>query len=49
MTEFLRFDPSTCPQNLEDIPKFVDEMLLQIKVVVDLFKRWSLRRNLCRA
>jgi len=38
MTEFLRFDPSTCPQNLEDIPKFVDEMLLQIKIVVDLLR-----------
>ena len=38
MTEFLRFDPSTCPQDLEDIPKFVDEMLLQVKFVLDLLR-----------
>ena len=38
MTEFLRFDPSTCPQDLENIPKFVDEMLLQVKIVTDLLR-----------
>ena len=38
MTEFLRFDPSTCPQDVESIPKFVDEMLLQIKTVLDLLR-----------
>lgn len=37
-TEFLRFDPSTCPQDLEGIPKFIDEMLLQVKVVLDLLR-----------
>ena len=38
MTEFLRFDPSTCPQDLQAIPRFVDEQLLQIKTVLDLLR-----------
>ena len=28
--EFLRFDPSTCPTELESIPTFIDSMLLEI-------------------
>ena len=36
--EFLRFDPTMCPQALEDIPRFVDNMLLEIRTVLDLVR-----------
>jgi hypothetical protein len=38
MTDFLRFDPLTCPQDLQAIPRFIDEQLLQIKTVLDLLR-----------
>jgi hypothetical protein len=38
MTEFLRFDPSTCPPDMDSIPRFIDEQLLQIKTVLDLLR-----------
>ena len=36
--EFLRFDPSTCPAEIESIPKFIDSMLLEIRTVLDLVR-----------
>ena len=36
--EFLRFDPSTCPTELESIPRFIDSMLLEIRTVLDLVR-----------
>jgi hypothetical protein len=36
--EFLRFDPTLCPQTIEDIPRFIDNMLLEIRPVLDLVR-----------
>jgi hypothetical protein len=36
--EFLRFDPSTCPTELEEIPHFLDSMLMEIRTVLDLVR-----------
>jgi hypothetical protein len=36
--EFLRFDPTICPTNIEDIPRFLDAMFLEIRTVLDLVR-----------
>ena len=36
--EFLRFDPTTCPVTLEEIPSFIDSMLLEVRTVLDLVR-----------
>lgn len=36
--EFLRFDPSLCPTTIEDVPKFIDQMFLEIRTVLDLVR-----------
>ena len=36
--EFLRFDPTTCPSELGEIPRFIDSMLLEIRTVLDLVR-----------
>lgn len=36
--EFLRFDPTNCPSEIEDIPRFIDSMFLEIRTVLDLVR-----------
>ena len=36
--EFLRFDPTLCPTEIEDIPRFLDNMFLAIRTVLDLVR-----------
>ena len=36
--EFLRFDPTLCPTEIEDIPRFLDNMFLEIRTVLDLVR-----------
>lgn len=36
--EFLRFDPSLCPSDIEEIPRFLDGMFLEIRAVLDLVR-----------
>ena len=36
--EFLRFDPTLCPTDIEDIPRFIDNMLMEIRPVLDLVR-----------
>ena len=36
--EYLRFNPTMCPTTLEEIPKFVDNMFLEIRPVLDLVR-----------
>jgi len=36
--EFLRFDPSLCPADIEDIPKFIDNMFLEIAAVLEVVR-----------
>ena len=36
--EFLRFDPTLCPTELEEIPRFLDNMFLEIRTVLDLVR-----------
>jgi hypothetical protein len=36
--EFLRFDPSLCPSDIEEIPSFIDSMLLEVRTVLDLVR-----------
>tara|TARA_R110000851_G_scaffold249109_1_gene401639 strand:- start:764 stop:1024 length:261 start_codon:yes stop_codon:yes gene_type:complete len=36
--EFLRFDPSLCPADIEGIPKFIDNMFLEIAAVLEVVR-----------
>tara|TARA_R110002012_G_C11524410_1_gene599827 strand:+ start:603 stop:863 length:261 start_codon:yes stop_codon:yes gene_type:complete len=36
--EFLRFDPTFCPTQIEEIPRFIDAMFLEIRTVLDLVR-----------
>ena len=36
--EFLRFDPTLCPTDIDDIPRFIDNMLMEIRPVLDLVR-----------
>ncbi len=36
--EFLRFNPGICPTEINDIPRYIDSMLLEIRTVLDLVR-----------
>jgi hypothetical protein len=41
-SEFLRFDPALCPTDVEEIPRFIDSMLLEIQAVLEVVRNGHL-------